>query len=78
MERPKSIEMSIGKEDEPLPEAPVSVHIDSYYHGFHVGITQRDPEMQTETYSLLKRTIKPQKSSAPFLQSYPLLSSNNA
>lgn len=42
------------KEAEPLPEAPVSIHIDGYFHGFHVGITQRDPERQQETFALIK------------------------
>lgn len=29
-----------------LPEAPMSIHIDSYYKGFHVGFTKRMDEHQ--------------------------------
>lgn len=32
-------------EDKPvLPEAPLSIHIDTYYRGFHIGFTKRSSE----------------------------------
>lgn len=36
---PKWIEENVEKSD--LPEAPASIHIDSYLYGFHVGWTKR-------------------------------------
>ena len=35
-------------------EAPISSHINGYYKGFHIGITQRNPEMQEEIFQLIK------------------------
>jgi len=39
-----------------LPESPISSHIDAYYKGFHVGITQRDPSYQEDVYKLIKNS----------------------
>lgn len=36
------------------PVAPVSAKIDAYYKGFHLRITQRDPNKQDETFLLMK------------------------
>lgn len=38
-------EARIAEESKPvLPEAPLSIHIDAYYQGFHIGFTKRSDE----------------------------------
>lgn len=32
-----------------LPEAPLSIHIDSYFKGFHIGFTKRSDETRVST-----------------------------
>jgi len=51
----KEIEEFMGKN---LPEAPLSVHIDAYYKGFHAGITIRKEDNSSIPVERIKNLIE--------------------
>lgn len=44
-------------EEVALPEAPLSIHIDAYYQGFHTGITIRKADNEILPISKIKTAI---------------------
>lgn len=53
---PKEVNESLEGVEE-LPEAPLSIHIDSYYKGFHAGITIRGTDNKIVPVSKVKNMI---------------------
>ena len=56
---PKEVDESLeeSKMIDEMPEAPLSIHIDTYYKGFHSGITIRMPDNKLIPISKIKTVI---------------------